>query len=454
MKVLFVIRSIEYIHYYRSIIETLCERGHTVELLFDKGWSREANHEPLNDMCTTYPNLSWGWSLRRKGLWRPILFTLRELRSYRRYLLIEGQSDYYRDRWLRYVPFLLRVMLKYVPGTNALLRASLAGKFLQWIEQITPPAHNVLQDVKQRAPDIVLVTPLNQRFAEELEYLKAARVLNIPSAGSVLSWDNLTTKGLIHVLPDLLFVWNETQVEEARVHHGISREGTRIIGAPVFDQWFEELKPSRSREDFCAAHDINSKPPYLLYLGSSRNIAHNETWVVERLRQALDSNPALKHIQIVVRPHGANYGIYKDFERDGIIVAPKVGTLPNTKDAFQLSYDSMHFALGIVGINTSAMIEAMIIGKPVLAIMEEKYHKTQQEAQHFRQLLKEQALVLIRTNEDFLLEVNNLERGIDMTNEARQRFVATYICPRDRHVAAGEYAVQELELLKSRDGKD
>lgn len=449
MKILFIIRSINYFHYYRSIVEALCKRGCTVELLFDEGWSSGANLEPLHKALSEYPTLSWDWSVRRRGVWKQILFVARELRSYRRYLTVTGQSTFYRDRWLHYLPRFIRIIIKYVPGMRALVGTAAVESLLAAMEKVTGPTPAVVRDVRTRAPHVIVVTPLNQRYAEELEYVKAARVLGIPSAGSVLSWDNLTSKGLIHVRPDVLLVWNETQKSEAYDHHQIPQERTRIIGAPVFDQWFSEVPHLISREDFCKAHGIDPTRPYLLYLGTSRNLAHNEGWVVEKLRDILDTSPELKDTQIVVRPHGSNYVTYRDINRKDVVVVPKEGTLPSTLEAYTLSYSSMYYAVGITGINTSAMLEAMIVGKPVAALLLPEYRQTQEETQHFKQLLTAKAIIPAKTDEEIRATVKDFVEGIDRTHEAREGFIEHFIRPYGRNISAGEKAAEYIVGLAS-----
>ena len=49
----------------------------------------------------------------------------------------------------------------------------------------------------------------------EADYIHAARSMGIPTIGYVNSWDNLTSKGTIHVLPDQLIVWNEPALTDA-----------------------------------------------------------------------------------------------------------------------------------------------------------------------------------------------------------------------------------------------
>jgi len=152
-------------------------------------------------------------------------------------------------------------------------------------------------------------------------------------------------------------------------------------------------------------------------------------------------------MQIVVRPHGSNYAIYENLQIPGVIVVPKKGTLPSTTEAFQLSYDSMYFSEAIVGINTSAMIEAMIIGKPIFAMMIDQYRKTQLEAQHFRQLLDTRALVSVHTGEELLGALSKVLHNEDPTYNERQTFIRTFIRPHGLEKSAGEHAVDIIETM-------
>jgi hypothetical protein len=59
-------------------------------------------------------------------------------------------------------------------------------------------------------PDVMLVSPtIWPKDPVEADYLHAGRALGIPTIGYVNSWDNLTSKGTVHVLPDVYIVWNE-----------------------------------------------------------------------------------------------------------------------------------------------------------------------------------------------------------------------------------------------------
>ena len=121
----------------------------------------------------------------------------------------------------------------------------------QTMERAIPVDAGVTAIVRGQRPDVLLVTPLVEFGSDQIEYVKAARRLGIPTGLCVHSWDNLTTKGLIRVLPDRIFVWNEAQRREAVSLHDAAPDQVIVTGAPVYDQWFDR-RPSRSRADFCA----------------------------------------------------------------------------------------------------------------------------------------------------------------------------------------------------------
>lgn len=456
MKVLFIVRSTQLFHHYRSLVKELSMRGHHVTLLFDEEWSRGYSSEPIEEYKKCHNlNFVWGWSLRRTGYWRKIIFLTRELRTYRRFLLVKGQSAYYKERWPKYFPHLVRGVVKYLPGFDKFLCSVFIGRLLALLESRTLPDSKIIRDVMHYSPDVVVVAPLTSRFPEEIEYLKAAKKMGIPTATPALSWDSLTTKELIHVSPDILLVWNKFQIQEAQMHHAISPDQIRIIGAPMFDEWFSDMTPSLNREDFYKEWNLNVLQPYFLYLGSSRNMAPNEVQVVKYVVSALNiTYTGKKEVQLVVRPHPANFKIYKDAEDLHIILIPKEGSLPNTVKSLQLYYDTLYHAAGvIVGVNTSAIFEAMIIRKPILNVLLEEYVKTQSATEHFRQLLSANVMEVAKLPEDVSSFIRRTLQGEDTHKKERKSIISQFLRPNGIHVSAADRFADEIESLIKRNRK-
>ena len=181
--------------------------------------------------------------------------------------------------------------------TNALLT----------VERAIPIDRAVFSLVERERPDVLLVTPLVDIGSDQVDYVKAARRLGIRSALPVLSWDNLTNKGLIRVEPDTIYVWNEAQKAEAVSMHGVDPSHVVVTGAMVYDQWFAR-RPSSTRDEFCARVGLDPRTPILLYLCSSPFIAPDEIVFIERWIAAIRAAPdaRVRSAGILIRPHPEN----------------------------------------------------------------------------------------------------------------------------------------------------
>lgn len=423
--------------------------------LYDMRWTRDYPEisKQLDDFKKSFPAFDHGEALQSKGRARNVLFYTRQILGYRRFLVSKKQSSYYVDRALSYLPRSLRVLLKR-KMFERLLKSSFAEYLLTLVERIAPPDKYITEHIRSQKPDVVVASPVTMRFSSaDLEYLKAARYLKIPTVLPVISWDNLTTKDLIHVSPDLLLAWNDVQAREAEEEHGIGRERIRIMGAPVFDIWFSELTPSMTRVEFCNRHGLKEEYPIILYLGSGREQAGDESWVIEQTRRALDdsADDTLKHAQIIVRPHPGNSKIFKNISRQNIIVLPQFGVLPSSEDSLQLFYDTVyHSACAVVGVITSAIIDAMIVGKPGAAILTDEYRVNQAEVKHFQHLVEADAVEWARGPEDFPRVLRKILDGNDDHREKREAFVKRFIRPLGLEKSAGMAAAEEIEKLGSR----
>ncbi len=450
--ILFVIRSVGQMHHYKSIAYALARRGYKLQLLFDKRWSKGDTLEPVETLIKQFPNVSWKWAISRTDWWRKVLFYFREIRSFRRYLIVtreKQQSTFYRDRYEGYLPKSFQRILK-IPFMRNIVASRFFGDVLMFVEWLVPSYRPIVEHVQRFKPDIVIAGPTNLRFSSaDLEYLKAASRLHIKTAVPVVSWDNLTTKGFLHIWPDVLLSWNEVQREEARVHQFFPPSRVRIIGAPIFD-WTFDAKLSRSREDFCCEFGLNSEYPILLYLGSSSNMAEDETWLVCTLRETLNKadDARVKNVQIVVRPHPANYGIYEKLQMPGIFVVPKKGSLPDVPEASKLFFDSVYHAIAVViGANTTAVIDSTVLGKPAVAYLNDKYRKTQAETTHFQQLLDANIFELVKTPQEFLKSISLFIDGKDPHEKERQAYLKRYIRPYGMETPAGEIAAREVDRM-------
>lgn len=453
MKILFVGRSIYHFSYYESLIKSLCERGHVVNALFDEQWSKSQPHESLKSYeKRDYKSFTRGWSKRRTGLTRNLLLGMRELRSYSSYLQRPEQSDFYLNRWRNYLPSNIQTLVA-KPWIKSILASRIMSKLFYLFESAYPIDKEIVKDIQTIDPDLIIVSPGNMRFDDEIEYVKAARSMSIPSAILVLSWDNLTTKGLFHVKPDLLLCWNQAHAVEAAEIHKIPADQIVQIGSTFFDKWFQSDQLKMARTEFCMRVGLKSARPFFLYLGSSANIAADESWLVEEVWRAMRSHPDPKvaNSRLLVRPHPANAKNYRRLEGlDGLTVWPKTGTLPESDEAQSDFVNSALHAVAAMGINTSGMIDTIILGHPCIALVVEEYTKTQNEAVHFGHLYRSGAIDIAKGSVACVQAMANLLSGIDTKSTEREAFVKAFIRPCGLQHAAGDLGAMALELLGKR----
>jgi hypothetical protein len=258
-----------------------------------------------------------------------------------------------------------------------------------------PSSAAIERFIADHDPDAILVSPLVSEASPQPDVVKSAQALGVPVAVCVASWDRLTTKGIMRIVPDRVIVWNRTQVAEARELHRVPADRIAVTGAQPFDRWFAR-RPSTSRPEFCAKVGLPDERPYVLFVGSTAGVSKpdDQNCFVRRWIQALrgSADARLSEAAILIRPHSYNLGIWTDADMFGlgpVAEWPRGAANPVSNDDRADYFDSMYHAAAVVGINMSAMIEAAIIGRPVHTIRTPEFTHTQSGALHFQYLLPE-----------------------------------------------------------------
>jgi hypothetical protein len=442
-----------YLRNYGSTIRRLAERGHDVLLSYDSPDKRRDDsaagvegHERVQ-LVAALPKA-------RRRFARAV-GNLRLAIDYVRYLDRRfAGSPYLRrrlEKYLRGPVFPLLARLPYgVPGARTALRGLLA------LEQSVPSAPNVERALAAHRPDLVFVTPLlgrSNRNRRQTDTVKAAQALGVPVGAGIATWDHLTTKGLIKVAPDRLFVWNEIQARDAAELHFVPRERIGVTGAPLFDGWFER-RPSLGREEFLTSVGLGGAGRYVLYVGSSPNIAPPEL-EIPFVRRWLDALRAESDLAVLVRPHPYNVEAWSDIDlAERAEVAPRVvPALPMTEADEALYYHSLHHSEAVVGINTTAMVEAFVVRRPVLTIKAPEFRETQAATLHFGNLRTAAggALLEAETLEEHLDQLNLVLASPESYRDGIEGFLRAFVRPRGLDRPATEILCDELERLAGGD---
>jgi len=445
MRFVFVLGGRMFFRFVDGIVRQLATDGHQVELLVPQ-------HPNLAiERCQEeHPNLTVHCFGEEPYIFKRFLSHVRHLRAYRHWLEPNHRwSDYLRRRWATTefgFPRLLRGVVKLLgmERFDAWLRRLPIRPALEGLERWIRPNPRVVERLERLAPDLIICTPFvypsPRRHTTEVEYLKAARSLGVPTAVVVASWDNLSMKGVFYIEPDWILVWNEIMRQEAQTFHHFPAERVFAVGAPLFDSWFER-RYELPREEFLGL--IGLSGDYLLYVESSA--ASGDEWpIVHRLAATLDEAGADPGLGVMVRRHPGRRDVWRPLEHPRLRLYPDKSEVPDTAEARTAFYNSVRHAHGVIGINTTVFVEAAILDRPCVALLVGDKGHFQQELVHFRYLLDAGFLELAAGPQELSERLLAIVRGEDRRKDARRSFVRSFVRPIDDGRTAGRVAADTL----------
>lgn len=460
MKVLFVSSSYSNFYAIDDIVRRLCQRGHDVSLILGMEEKETISDDALRHIQRDIPGLIVEPLRTRKVFWK-LARLLREILNYAHVLNNEEMRKWDVAKWFRFFPpFLWKIVS--TPTGRKLLKKPQVQKFLRSLEQKIPVDGAIRKHIQKHVPDIMVVMPLINPASKETEYLKAAKSLHIPVLYSMVSWDNISSKGTFHGRPDYNVVWNESLASELSNMHGIPREHIYITGAPRFDHLLDRsdelLLP---RAEFLQMAGMDDKEEYILYVGSTFLVTNDhkknadESVLIKEIADALAKDPRTKDVNLVLRPHPTNSTFLEKIRaeaRTNIIVFPRNGEIPDTEEKRSRFHNSIFHSVAVVGVNTTAFLEASALDKPCITIQTQTSVETQLLL-HFHHLADAGFLETAHSANELVDVVSRLQSGVDARREQRREFVRNFLRPKDK--PGVEAYVELLEELgtHSTDGK-
>jgi hypothetical protein len=446
MKVLFAALHLAYFRNFDSVVRELAARGHQVHLAGDEPEAM-GGQQLAERLAAESPAITWDFlpSLEEEP-WFDAARRGRVALDYVR-VLDPQYPDKLRLRTEERAARLVRGLVN-VPGVGV----GLARAALIRFERLLPASEAMVEYLRRHAPDVVVLTSLTYSRSQQFDVLKAARVLRIPVAAAIMSWDHLSSKALLHVAPERVIVWNDVQKQEAVAMHGLPADRVVATGAQCYDQWFTR-RPERSREAFCAAMGLRADRPFVLWVHSALSPTPEppEPQLVVRWIEALRAHPdpRLRELGVLVRPHPERLKEWAGISLDRFENVAFHGRNPIDRESRDAYFESLSYSSAVVGLVTSAFLEAAIVGRPVLTFTLPEYRMHQEEMIHFRYLMTvEGGLLHMAPDLDAhfrqLLEALALDGARD---EKNRRFLAAFVRPAGLDVPATPAVADAIEQV-------
>ena len=392
-------------------------------------------------------NLKIIYGVKRNDHWSKYLKFLREGMNYLSFLIRGDKNTFFLNQ-SKYVSKIIIYLTKivYLKFNHILI-----FNFFKFIHSLIPSSVEIKNFIKTINPDVVIViggnwpTRASEKLSSEIDFIKASNELDIPSFLHVISWDNLTARGLYHYTPTKMFVWNEDHFNEAIEIHKIPKENLKIIGAPFMDKWFENSSVM-SKKEFFLSNGLDINKPLVTYLGSAKNISTSENQIVESIYMEL-----IKHgMQLIVRPHGANSEQFKDINEE-IKIIPSQGQLPDTMESKELMIATIKNSNLTMGINTTAMVDSIILKTPCISIIKDEFNFNQSDTPHFNKVKNEKIFIEAKSNYEIINQILNFSKKNNSNLfDSMENFVSKFCRPFGANKSAGELAYDEIKKTLER----
>ncbi|MCF2490267.1 CDP-glycerol glycerophosphotransferase family protein [Dyadobacter sp. CY347] len=175
---------------------------------------------------------------------------------------------------------------------------------------------------------VLSTSPLDSRENRVVNFLGRHCV---KSLAMVISWDNLTSKGLINADHDYVLVWNDfMKTEFLRFYSIFTLELPKIAvtGIPRFDCYFHKQSEEYYEHARRRFNVPNGKLIILIATSASRHFPNQKEIIADVLQFARADG----HVHVIIRCHPADdEHAYKHLVKEQFVTLWHAGNLPETK---------------------------------------------------------------------------------------------------------------------------
>ena len=288
-------------------------------------------------------------------------------------------------------------------------------------------------------PDAVVITDiLNER---DVELAQNARSCNVPIAGMVRSWDNLTLHGLMRIVPEKLLVASEEVKRMAQKLDDCPPENVEIVGVAHYDKYFHG--PTKDRAQFLQEMKLTGSNKIILFAPiGDFYIARNTTdsYVVSLLSSLKDEVIVRFSPTVPVKNlEDAAPGKRMIFDRPGVNFRGKdIGDQElSEEDDSRLLNEIAYSDVVICGPSTVAL-DAVFLDKPVIIVgfhPDERTYYTgiarRYDFDHFKLAIKTGAFRVATSKEELFSLIEKYEKNPGIDADGRNRLRKLYCGPQD-----------------------
>lgn len=264
-------------------------------------------------------------------------------------------------------------------------------------------------------PDLIFSMDCKHIFDSQLIF--EAKKRKIKTMGMVRSWDNLTAKGVLKVIPDNLIVYNETIKKEAMKYSDVKSDSIYVSGIPNYDMYTNEERTNRN--DFLKKIKVDNSKKIILFAPTGNHYSKTDSQIMEILDDSIKNNLLPNNVHIIVRfPPGdfvdtKNFQPGNNFSYDFVIPDTKLDNIKDNEMTLEKSLylaDLIYHSDVVIAGPSTILVDAIALDKPSIAIgfdgfENKKYYESIArlfDYSHMNKLLSTGAVRLVKNESELI----------------------------------------------------
>ncbi|MBI2454396.1 MAG: hypothetical protein HYV54_02400 [Parcubacteria group bacterium] len=271
----------------------------------------------------------------------------------------------------------------------------------------------------------------------EISLLREAKRRSVKTVGFINSWDKLTARNIIRVLPDKLLVFNDLVKQEAIKYADMVEKDIYVIGIPSYD-WHINHKPL-SREEFFVKKRLDPVKKLIVYAPMGKTFSNSDWDIIDLLQTAIKSGQ-IQRAQLMVRFQPNDFADELELKKRSWLIYDYPGIRFSKERGvdWDMSFDdikgltdTLANADVFVCYASSMSIDAAIFNKPVINIdFEVKRSELMSKSPtyfyqmtHYQNAVKSGGISYPKSKEEFINQINLYLENPTLDREGRQCLV-------------------------------
>lgn len=407
------------------ILEHLLKDADVRIVLFTKSEQKvEYYAKEFNDPRIVFEVVEWKSTSRIEKFFSKLKFVL--LRTKTTNLKRKMVSEYEGERFRFVFGHLL----------NLLLAHSFVRKNARFLDFKLVEDNTYATYFDKYKPDLVFMAHL---FDEpEIALLREAKKRGVKTVGFINSWDKVTSRCIMRLLPDKTIVFNSIVKDELVKYNEIPSQNIYVSGLPQYDYFFT-YKPI-SREMFFQKIGAQPDRELLVYASMGRAFSSSDWNMIDFLDQLVKSDRLKKKCELLVRFQPNDFVDEEELKKrphlrydiPGIRFGYKRGVdWDMNKEHLEHLADTLRHMSVLVCYASSISIDAVVFNKPVININYEiikndyllksptQYYKSE----HYKNAINTGGIVLASSEEELVRSINSYLDNPDLQSAERARLV-------------------------------